>query len=118
LAKSRRIFIGIPVLEENCPKFFSWARNLVHESSLQNWKIRWSKPENYHITVCFLGDSDQHPIDQIIDTFSKETFSAFWIQIQQLGFFVNGRNSSVIGPESIHRRSKRFSKKFNHPLST
>lgn len=94
--RSRRIFIGIPILEEKCPKFFAWSRNLTQESSLQPWNIRWTKPENYHVTVCFLGESDRHPIDEIIQKLSKEKIPPFWIQIQQLGFFMNGKNSNVM----------------------
>lgn len=109
---TRRIFIGIPILEKDFPKFFSWSKNLHHEAYLGNLGIRWSKPENYHITLCFLGDSDNHPIEGIIDLLSKQTFSCFWLQIQQLGFFMNGKNSNVMwaGIESkeIHPFQKKI----------
>lgn len=117
-ATTRRIFIGIPILEKDCPKFFAWAKNLHHEASLENLGIRWSKPENYHVTICFLGDSIQHPIDKIIDVLSKESFSSFWIQIQQLGFFMNGKNSNVMWAGIESKEIQEFQKRIQNHMVT
>lgn len=95
-SSSRTLFIGIPVVEAECPKFFAWSKNLVHETELAGLQVRWSKPENYHITISFLGDSADHPIDQITNELQKLKLSPFWVQIQQLGFFLNGKHSNIM----------------------
>ena len=81
---SRRIFLGIPVTEKDCPKFFSWTQNLKLNSEIEKLDIRWSKSENYHITLTFLGDSDNHPIRALSKAIQQELFSPFWVQIQEL----------------------------------
>ena len=68
----------------------------MKETSQAGLDVRWSKPENYHITINFLGDSANHPIDEIISELQKKNFSPFWIQIQQLGFFLNGKHSNIM----------------------
>lgn len=93
---SRRLFIGIPVTPELCPKFFAWSQNLIRESAEIGWNVRWSKPENYHITISFLGDSPDHDLNSIIQALKSETFRSFWIQIQDMGFFLNGKHSNIV----------------------
>ena len=68
----------------------------MKESVQAGLDVRWSKPENYHITVNFLGDSPDHPIERIISELQKKEFSSFWIQIQHLGFFLNGKHSNIM----------------------
>lgn len=93
---SRRLFVGIPVTPDLCPKFFSWTENLFRESAEVGWNVRWSKPENYHITISFLGDSPNHNQDQIVEALRSESFASFWIQIQDMGFFLNGKHSNIV----------------------
>jgi 2'-5' RNA ligase len=93
---SRRLFVGIPVTKEQCPKFFSWTRNLIRESSEAGWNVRWSKPENYHITLSFLGDSPHHDLEKIISTLRSGSHMPFWIQIQNMGIFLNGKHSNIL----------------------
>ncbi len=95
-SSSRRLFVGIPVTEEHCPKFFNWTKNLVRESAEAGWNVRWSKPENYHITISFLGDSPDHNIEKISQTLRSSKHAPFWIQIQNMGFFLNGKHSNVM----------------------
>lgn len=95
-ASSRRLFVGIPVTEEQCPKFFTWTQNLIQQSNEAGWNVRWSKPENYHITISFLGDSPNHDVEKIIATLHTSKQNSFWIQIQNMGFFLNGKHSNVL----------------------
>ena len=59
------------------------------------WNVRWSKPENYHITISFLGDSPDHNLEKVILALSSENFASFWIQIQDMGFFMN-KHSNIV----------------------
>ena len=68
----------------------------MKESAQAGLDVRWSPPDNYHITIHFLGDSSDHNVEQIISEFQKKDFSSFWIQIQQLGFFLNGKHSNIM----------------------
>jgi len=93
---SRRLFVGIPITQELCPKFFSWSRNLIHEAKEAGWNVRWSKPENYLITISFLGDSPDHDVEKISQTLKSTNLQPFWIQIQNMGIFLNGKHSNVL----------------------
>ena len=51
---TKRLFIGVPVLStKTVQKVESWKNN----SRMRLNKMNWVKPENWHITMSFLGDT-------------------------------------------------------------
>lgn len=69
---------------------------MTQEARDTGWNVRWSNPENFHITICFLGDLPNHNIEKISHTLKNLHLSSFWIQIQNAGFFHNGKHSNVL----------------------
>ncbi len=63
-----RTFIGIPVSVGNT---VLWARNHLMEA-LADERISWVNPENYHVTLRFLGDTDVAATHQIKEALQKE----------------------------------------------
>ena len=63
-----RTFIGIPVSVGNT---VLWARNHLMEA-LADERISWVNPENYHVTLSFLGETKVTVIQQIKEALQKE----------------------------------------------
>ena len=67
-------------------------------SGLKNEKIKWSDPENFHITLAFLGDTENNKIKEInkMLKLACEGFGEFEIIIKGLGVFKNLNDPRVI----------------------
>lgn len=60
--------------------------------------VRWVEPENMHLTIRFLGETQESVIDSIIvgmDSVANES-SAFHLELDRLGCFPNPRNPRVV----------------------
>jgi len=92
---TKRLFIGLPVSSVKAvQKIELWKSN----SRMRLNKMNWVKPENWHITLSFLGDTPsekvellQHLIDQSFDGLA--VFSA---QLEGVGVFPNRRDPNVL----------------------
>ena len=57
---TKRLFIGVPVSSlKAIQKVESWKNN----SRMRLNKMSWVKPENWHITLYFLGDTPDEKVD-------------------------------------------------------
>lgn len=53
---------------------------------------RWIDPENYHITLCFIGDVDNRTANEVSDELDRLSHSSgFRIKLSQLGSFGGDR---------------------------
>lgn len=49
---------------------------------------RWIDPENYHITLCFIGDVDNHVADEVSYELDRAaSFESFRLRLSHLGTF-------------------------------
>ncbi|MBN9346683.1 MAG: RNA 2',3'-cyclic phosphodiesterase, partial [Devosia sp.] len=49
---------------------------------------RWIDPENYHITLCFIGDVDNHVADEVSYELDRAaSFESFRLRLSYLGTF-------------------------------
>ena len=49
---------------------------------------RWIDPENYHITLCFIGDVDNHVADEVSYELDRAaSFESFHLRLSHLGTF-------------------------------
>src|SRR5690606_14358804 len=75
-----RLFTGIEV-----PTEVAFALSLKR-GGLQG--ARWIDPENYHITLRFIGDVDQTVADEVVDALDRLAHSEpFTIRLNHLGAF-------------------------------
>lgn len=75
-----RLFTGIEV-----PTAIAFALSLKR-GGLPG--ARWIDPENYHITLRFIGDVDQHVADEVMDVLGRLADSeSFTIRLGHLGAF-------------------------------
>jgi len=58
-------------------------------NELENEKIKWVDPENFHLTLFFLGDTDEEQIGAIRQELASlaDTYSKTHIQLEGLGVF-------------------------------
>ncbi|MAA98505.1 MAG: RNA 2',3'-cyclic phosphodiesterase [Stappia sp.] len=56
---------------------------------------RWIDPENYHITLRFIGDVDDRMADEIADTLDRVRRAPVQVRITGLGAFANGKPHAV-----------------------
>lgn len=92
---TKRLFIGLPVSSVKAVhKVESWKNN----SRMRLNKMNWVKPENWHITLYFLGDTPSEKVEllrQLIDQTFGEV-SAFPAQLEGVGVFPSRRDPSVL----------------------
>lgn len=89
-----RLFIAIPIPEE----LKRYASSLRQEMEKAGADIKWVEPENYHLTLKFLGDVPEETVNDIIEFLERAAVSStsFDIRLQGLGFFPNRRRPRVI----------------------
>jgi RNA 2',3'-cyclic 3'-phosphodiesterase len=91
----KRTFIAIPIepVSENTLSLFK-----TFKDSLDDEKIKWVNPRKFHITLAFLGDTDQGSIIRVGALLKQvsESKENFTIKLQGAGIFTNLRNPRVI----------------------
>lgn len=71
---------------------------LQEELKRDREKISWTKPENIHLTLKFLGDADETKIDDIANilTAIASEYPPFSLNVSGLGMFPNFRRPRVL----------------------
>lgn len=82
-----RLFTGLEI-----PSSTALVLSLLR-GGLRN--ARWIEPENYHITLRFIGDIDDRMADEVADALSRIRREALEIRLDGLGTFGNGKPHSV-----------------------
>lgn len=91
----KRLFIGIPLHSAVAgAEVKKWAK----DATINQNRISWIPPENWHVTLYFLGDTPSEAIpilEQAIDQ-AFSNFGKFDAEISGLGVFPNQRNPKVM----------------------
>lgn len=87
-----RLFIAIDFPKETKKEI----AGLIDKLKRQYPKIRWEKEENLHLTLKFLGATDEKKIKEVVEGIKKATLGIkpFWFQLEKLGFFL--RQSLIV----------------------
>jgi 2'-5' RNA ligase len=90
----KRTFIAVKIHPDN--KLLNAHAKLRNE--LDNEKIKWVDPQNFHLTLFFLGDTEEEQIARIREELSNiaENFSKTQIKLQGLGVFKNIHKPRVL----------------------
>ena len=90
--KKHRLFIGAPLSLETKDIIKSWI------SQLPTAQIRWTSPENYHLTIEFLGMIEAEKIETINQTLQKiiPSFKVFAVKLDKWIFFPNATHPKII----------------------
>lgn len=83
LSIKRRVFLGIPV-----PAPLSQEINSFIKPGGNTGKVRWVPHWNYHLTTCFIGDTPQRKIPEILKKTKEITANhhAFTLRYDSLDF--------------------------------
>jgi 2'-5' RNA ligase len=89
-----RTFIAIELADSVRQKIGALQDELKRDRE----KISWTKAENIHLTLKFLGDTDEAKIDDIADVITKSVgeLSRFKLRVTGLGAFPNFRRPRVL----------------------
>ena len=91
----KRLFIGIPIESEMAVQVAeTWRNDLM----LNQNRLNWTKPETWHITLFFLGDTPDEKID-LLQQLIGESFNAikaFSTQLNGVGVFPDSCNPRVL----------------------
>jgi 2'-5' RNA ligase len=102
-----RLFVAAPMWgtfrEEALPRYEELRRF--------HWPLRWTRPENWHFTIQFLGDTPASEVENLDAALRKavEGFEAFEIEVGGLGGFPRLSKARVLwvgvrkGAESLRR---------------
>lgn len=60
---SKRLFLGIPIPDTVSEAIQAWRDAHFHR---KEGRIRWVPPENWHITLCFIGKTDRSVTDDVM----------------------------------------------------
>jgi 2'-5' RNA ligase len=91
----KRLFIGVPVESEIAVQV---AKTWQNDRLLNQNRMNWAKPESWHITLFFLGDTPESAIvllQQLIEE-SFKTVKQFSTQLSGTGVFPNLANPKVL----------------------
>ncbi len=86
-----RAFVAVPIAEAAGNELSHYLNSLKQMASL-----RWVTPEQFHITLRFLGEQTKEMIGQVRDALSHLKFSPFEIELSYAGAFPNMRRPRVL----------------------
>ena len=90
----KRLFIAIKIPVQN-----NFKETLKHfKQTFKTDNIKWVDPNNLHLTLIFLGDTEEELIPEIIQNLNKlqDKFKSFKIILKKLGVFNNVKYPKVL----------------------
>lgn len=91
----KRLFIGIPI---KSPKTVQQVELWEKDAYLNRNVLNWTVPENWHITLFFLGSTEVSalPVLKKIIEESFQDVQAYQTELRGVGFFPNTHNPKVL----------------------
>jgi len=91
----KRLFIGVPIQSpKSVQQVEVWKKDLHLNRNVLNWTI----PENWHITLFFLGSTEESVVP-VLRQLIEESFSkiqAYQTELRGVGVFPNTNNPKVL----------------------
>lgn len=91
----KRLFIGIPIQSS---KAFQTTENWRAGKLFSGHVLKWAKPENWHITLIFLGSTPESaiPVLQNLIENSFDRIASFATELSGVGVFPNSAHPKVL----------------------
>jgi 2'-5' RNA ligase len=92
----KRIFVAVDVSEEARSKTAVYVESL--KSEFPKLRVGWEKPEKLHLTMKFLGDTNDNQIEELKDICREiaAEILRFDLRIAETGVFPSARNARVL----------------------
>ena len=87
-----RLFAAIP-LDDIARAYVATALDALRREGIS---ARWVVPENWHVTLAFLGDVDDSRFPAIAEAFKSVELPLFSLQLSRVGAFPNLRRPRVL----------------------
>lgn len=84
-----RLFIGIGLPLSLSEALSRAARTLIAPEAQQHTRIAWTRPENMHVTLSFLGQVEPSRLDQIPHALATIKADRLHLQLDDAGSFTN-----------------------------
>jgi RNA 2',3'-cyclic 3'-phosphodiesterase len=93
----KRVFVAVDISDEAREKVEAYIETLRRE--FKQIRVGWDKPEKLHLTLKFLGDTDEKQLIELekISAEISAEITNFKLQIVNTGVFPNTRNPRVLG---------------------
>ncbi len=95
---TQRLFIGLPLPEEYQRRLESLRRRWSYRLSS---RLSWTRPGNWHITLQFLGDTDESLIQAYTNALAGVKYASFALQGGGAGFFPPPRDEGEPRPRVV-----------------
>lgn len=95
---TRRLFLALNATDPLAESFAPTLKKLKINADRRETHVKWVAPENYHVTVTFLGDRPESEIPEITAIVQKicaET-APFELKIEDVAAFSNEHDARVI----------------------
>ncbi len=91
---SRRLFVAVPAGD----RLKARLEELQHRLTAGLSGLRWTRPENFHVTLCFLGDQAEDSLEKIAAAVLSvaRSIPAFTSTCRGLGSFPDPRRARVL----------------------
>jgi RNA 2',3'-cyclic 3'-phosphodiesterase len=92
----RRIFVAIDISDEAREKVA--ARIAALRERFPKLRVGWERPEKLHLTLKFLGDTDDERLRSLIDSVAKtaKQIAPFHVSLTGSGAFPSERKARVL----------------------
>lgn len=97
-ASTRRLFFAIHLSEEVCAEISALSERLRKGSAFTGARPKFVGPENFHITLWFLGDTEESIADKLLAGLRgvARGCRAFDLDVRHLGYFPNAGAPRVL----------------------
>lgn len=95
---TKRLFFALNATDPLSETFLPTFKKLKINADRREIAVKWVPPDNFHITVSFLGDRPVEEIPQIAETLQEvcTQFAPFELKIEDVGAFSNEHDARVL----------------------
>lgn len=95
---TKRLFFALNATNPLAQSFLPIFKKIKINADKKEISVKWVPPENFHITLTFLGDTDVESIPQIQEVLKKvcTEFSPFDLKVEDVGAFSNEHDARVL----------------------
>ena len=93
---NKRIFVAIDISDEARKRVSEYSETLKRD--FPDLRVGWEKNEKLHLTLKFLGDTNEKQLENLVEIVSKiaEQISDFKLQISNTDVFPSPRNPRIL----------------------
>lgn len=94
----KRLFIGLGFSSKFAKELEPWVKKIKKTADQKEIGLKWTVPENYHITLVFLGDTPEEEIPLIHEKMkiAADLHSSFSLKIRSVGGFPSLQSARVL----------------------